>query len=141
MAAINRSGRKKGGKIQGAAVLTSNVSQANSNIKHVSHVEEESSKAFECRRRGSSRDLICEKENKAPVKCDGIARNLGSSFWASIDDVPLNSGLGDRQLGCRGTKAVLVEIGTTPRRERCSACCNCGESAAGRWSKLSRMAW
>ena len=75
--------------MQGAAVLTSKVSQANSNIKCVSYVEEVSSKAFECRSRASSSDLICEKENKAPIKGDGLVRNLESSFCASRDDVPL----------------------------------------------------
>ena len=85
-------------------MLTSNVSQPNSNIKFVLHVEEESSKAFECRSRGSSGDLICEKENRAPVKGDGIARNLESSFWASLDDVPLKQWPKRSAVGVQGNE-------------------------------------
>ena len=80
MASINRAGRKKGGKMQEAAVLTSKVFQANTQKKRVLQMDTVSEEAFICHSRTPSNNLDCEKENRSPVRGDNVARNLESIF-------------------------------------------------------------
>ena len=72
--------RKRGGRMQTAAVLTSNVSQPSSETAQHEISEKEVTTALQTGGRSVSRRAFVDKENIAPTERDGGEGNLERSF-------------------------------------------------------------
>ena len=84
--------RKRGDRMQTAAVLTSNVSQPSSETAQHEISEKEVTAARQTGGRSVYSRAFVDKENIAPTERDGDEGNLERSFWTSLDDIPLEQG-------------------------------------------------
>lgn len=75
--------------MKSATVLTSNICQWLSQTTSYENVDSKNPQAITAQRQGVSRRSIGEVEIKAPVGREEIVRNWESSFWTSLNDVPL----------------------------------------------------
>ena len=88
-ASATQKAHKRDGRMQGAAILTSKVSQRVSETSKCVNVDEEITAAVQAGGRGVSNTASSDKENVVPTGREEVVRNLESSFWASLDDIPI----------------------------------------------------
>ena len=88
-ASASQKARKRGARMHGAAVLTSNVSQRVSETAKCANVYKEITAAVQGGGRSVSSTASGDKENVVPTGREEVVRNSKSRFWTFLDDVPI----------------------------------------------------